>query len=146
MRTAIVVLAAVSLAGAAASAQNKSNAEVEKVLVDSERALYHAVATADKAAFLALVSPDGVWTTSFGFVPMNRLADSLTSFKLPEWGGANVRVTWSDDNAALVSYVRTGGGSFSQQSFATTTLATTLWTKHDGKWVAVHHQETDLTQ
>jgi hypothetical protein len=146
MRTAIVVLGAVLLAGAAPSAQNKSNAEIEKVLVGDEQALYQAVATANKAAFVALVAPAGVWTTPFGFVPMNRLADSLASFKLPEWGGANIRVTWRDDNAALVSYTRTGGGEFSHQSFATTTLATTLWTKHDGKWVAVHHQETDLTQ
>jgi hypothetical protein len=145
MRTAILLLGAV-LWVAAPAAQDKSTGDVEKLLVDDERALYEAVATANKEAFLALVSPDGVWTTSFGFVPMNRLADSLASFKLPQWGGANVRVTWSDADAALVSYVRTGGGSFGQQSFATTTLATTLWTKRDGKWVAVHHQETDLTQ
>jgi hypothetical protein len=46
----------------------------------------------------------------------------------------------------MVGYVRTGGGSFNRQSFAITTVATTLWTKRDGKWVAVHHQETDLTQ
>ena len=81
MRTAILVLGAVLLAGAAPSAQNTSNAEAEKVLVEGERALYRAVETANKPAFLALVSPDGVWTTPFGFVPMNSLADSLADIR-----------------------------------------------------------------
>ena len=71
---------------------------------------------------------------------------SLASFQLPKWGGDNLHVLWTDDNDALVCYVRTGGGSFDHRSFALTTLATTLWTKRNGKWLAIHHQETDLLQ
>ncbi len=58
----------------------------------------------------------------------------------------NPRVTWSNDSSALVLYARTGGGRFSGHPLGATTLASTLWTKRGDKWLAVHHQETDLTQ
>jgi hypothetical protein len=34
--------------------------------------------------------------------------------------------------------------TFHNQPLASTTLASTVWTKRNGKQVAVHHQETDL--
>jgi len=147
MRRTILMLGAVLMTVCVTRAQESSRqTAMASTLLANERALYEAVANNDKPAFRALVLPEGMWTTASGFIPMGQLADHLTSFQLPKWGGENLHVTWTDDNAAMVGYVRTGGGSFNRQSFAITTVATTLWTKHDGKWVAVHHQETDLTQ
>ena len=135
------------LTAAATRAQERSSqTTTAPTLIANERALYEAIASGDKAGFQALVLPEGLWTTASGFVPMGQLADHLASFALPKWGGENLRVMWTDDNTALVCYVRTGGGSVNHQSFALTTVATTLWTKRGSKWLAIHHQETDLTQ
>jgi hypothetical protein len=65
---------------------------------------------------------------------------------LSKWAIENPRVIWSDDNSALLLYSRTGGGAFGEQRFAATMMASTLWTKRSGKWLAVHHQETDLVR
>jgi hypothetical protein len=148
MNRIIGVISAMLLALAVTEAQQKTlatpNDTTEKTLVANERALYDAVAKADKGSFQSLVLPEGVWTTPLGFTPMNLLADALDNFQLPKWGMENPRVIWSDDNSALLLYARTGGGTLGEQRFAATTLASTLWTKRNGKWVAVYHQETDL--
>jgi hypothetical protein len=148
MNRIIGVISAMLLALAVTEAQQKtaapSNDTTEKMLVANERALYDAVAKADKVAFQSLVLPEGVWTTPLGFTPLNLLADALDNFQLPKWGIENPHVIWSDDNSALLLYARTGGGTVGEQRFAPITLASTLWTKRNGKWVAVHHQETDL--
>ena len=147
MTRTILILGIALLTAAATGAQDTSSrTSAEPGLIANERALYEAIASNDKVGFQALVLPEGLWTTAAGFIPIGQLADHLASFRLPKWGGDNLHVLWTDDNDALVCYVRTGGGSFDQRSFALTTLATTLWTKRNGKWVAIHHQETDLLQ
>ena len=82
------MLSAILLALAVTDAQEKSGAKSmeETMLIANERALLDAVAKADKASFLSLVLlPEGVWTTTQGFVPMNLLVDGLDSFKLTKW-------------------------------------------------------------
>jgi hypothetical protein len=123
----------------------KPNAAAEKMLIANERALYQAVAKADKASFQSLAAAEGVWTTKTGFVPMSLLVDSLDTFTVTRWDIANPHVTWIDDNAAVVLYSRTGVGTFGEQPLAPTTLASTVWIRRGDKWRALHHQETDLT-
>src|SRR6186997_2176136 len=118
MRRTILILGAVLMAVGVTRAQESSRqTAMASTLLANERALYEAIANNDKPAFRALVLPEGMWTTASGFIPMGQLADHLTSFQLPKWGGENLHVTWTDDNAAMVGYVRTGGGSFNRQSF-----------------------------
>ena len=151
MSRIIGALASILLVVAASGAQEKAppqkaNDATEKLLIANERALYDAVAKADKVLFQSLVVPEGVWATPYGFIPMGPLADGLEQFQVPKWGIENPRVLWSDDSSALLLYARTGGGQFGDQSFAPVTLASTLWTKRNGQWAAVHHQETDLVR
>ena len=150
LQKGIVALGVFALALSAAGAQGKPPANVDeatrRVLIANERALYEALAKRDKAAFQSLVALDGVWTTPGGFVPMKAFADGLASYELPTWSLENVGVIWTDGSSALVLYARLGGGTFGRQPLESTLLASTLWTKRDGKWLAVHHQETALTQ
>lgn len=143
MRTAIGLIAASTLvAGALAGTGDKQVPEA--TLIAHERALYEAIAKADADRFRTLTLPAGFWATPSGFVPMDRLvAGGLSVFDVPHWGMENPRVVWTEGNAALVLYLRTGGGRFGDRPFAATTLASTLWTKRDGKWVAVYHQESE---
>ena len=148
MRKLIGIVPAILLALAMGRAQEntgaKPNDPTEQMLIANERALQDAVARADSASFVSLVLPEGVWTTSQGFVPMNLLANGLSSFRLTKWDIVNPRVTRLGEDSALVLYVWSGTGTFDNQPLASATLASTVWTRRNGKWLAVHHQQTQL--
>lgn len=146
----IGTLGAIVLAVAVTNAQEKTPGKLDdatqQLLIANERSLYEAVKKRDKASFQSLVLPEGNWTTTSGFVPLGLLANGLEHVQLPNWSVENLRVTWTDGDSALLLYVRRGGGNVSGELPPQMTLASTLWTKRDGKWLAVHHQETALTQ
>jgi len=150
MKRTLVTLGLAALALTAIRAQNtpaaKLDADAEKTVIANERALYDAVAKNDKAAFQSLILPEGIWATLTGFVPIGALANGLGEFEVPTWGIENPHVIWRDGNTALLLYSRTGGGSFGGRTFPATMLASTIWTKRNGKWLAVYHQESDLRQ
>ena len=137
---------AVANAQAQTAARPKTEAD-EKLLLANERALHEAVAKADKASFVSLVFPTGLWANpnTQGFVPMKLLADGLDGFKLSKWDIVNptrhlARRRLGDRGL----YVWKGSGTFGDQPVAPTTLASTAWTRRNGKWLAAHHQETEL--
>ena len=43
-------------------------------------------------------------------------------------------------------YTWSGTGTLHGQPLPATTLASTAWTRGDGKWRAAHHQETELVK
>jgi hypothetical protein len=140
------VLTAMMLAGPGTHAQTTVSPTTDATLIAKERALYQAVAKGDRTAFVSLALPDGIWATKQGFVPAKLLADGLDAYALAKWDIVNPRVTWLGSDSALVTYVWQGSGTFQNQALFPTTLALTVWTRRDGKWVAAHHQETDLTK
>jgi hypothetical protein len=149
MRNMIRMLPAILLVvGMTPAAQVRTAAQpsdmTEKMLIANERTLHDAVAKADKASFLSLVLPEGVWTTKQGFVPMERLVNGLEQFELTKRDIVNPRVTWIGEDSAIVRYVWTGTGTLHNQPVASTTLASTVWSRRSGKWLVVHHQQTDL--
>ncbi len=151
MTKILALLGATLLGLAVASAQERApnnDEAAEKVLIDNERALYDAVTKQDKAAFQSLVAPEGTWTSPTGFIPMRMLADTLDVYRLPNFGGQSLHVVWTDGNkdSALLLYGRTGGGTFGHQALADTVLVSTVWIKRDGKWLAVHHHESDVVK
>lgn len=150
MRKGVVTLGAVLLALAVTQARQTGGTDVrqsaEKAIIANERALYDSVAKADKAAFQSLVVREGIWTTSTGFVPVHLLADGLGSFHIRKWNLDNPRVFWLDDNSAFVLYTRTVDGRFGDEGLAPTALASTVWTRRDGGWRAMFHQESELTR
>lgn len=150
MRNVAGLLAAVVLSFAAVYGQEKTAAmpmgEIEKVIVAQEEALYQAVAKQDRPSFQSLTIADGTWTTSSGFVPMHLLVDNLGAFRVSRFAIVNPHVKRLDADSALVIYVRTGEGTFGEQPFPRTALASTVWIKRDGRWRAMHHQETELSK
>ena len=132
---------------AAMEGQDKAQTEETlKTLTANERALHAAVANGDKASFQSLVLPEGVWATGQGFVPMGLLANGLDNFRLTNWDIVNPHAIWIDTDSAILLYVWTGTGTSQTPSVGSTTLASTVWTRRNGKWLAVHHQETDLVR
>jgi len=133
-----------------AFAQTGDKAAAEKALIDHERNINEAVAKGDKAAFLALTAGDGVWTErpleaqrGGGFVPVTMFVEAFDQIKVTRWEMVNPHVLWIDPTTAVVLYAWIGSGSFMNQSFAPTTIASTVWTKRGDRWVALYHQESD---
>jgi hypothetical protein len=149
-KSAGMLFAILVMALAATYAQENTGAKPsetsDEALVANERALQNAVAKADKAAFQSLVLAEGVWATRTGFIPMKLLADGLDDFQLTRWDMVNPHVTRFDENSAIVLYTWTGTGTFHNQPVPSTILASTVWTRRGGKWLAVHHQQTDLVR
>jgi hypothetical protein len=122
------------------------NDTTQETLISNERALHNAIAKADKDSFLALVLAEGVWTTKQGFVPMKLLANGLAQFQLTNWNFVNPRVTRLGEDSAIVLYAWSGTGTLHNQPLPSTTLASTVWTRNNGKWRAAHHQQTDVVK
>jgi hypothetical protein len=93
-----------------------------------------------------LLLPEGTWTSKDGFIPMKFLVERPESFKLTKWDMVNPHVTSLGPESALVLYVWAGSGTFNNRPVAQTSLASTVWAKRNGRWLAVHHQETDLAK
>ena len=146
MKTAAIVTA-ILLTLAATDQPQKSPAESRDVgdgtLLANERALSAAVANADRAAFTSLVLPEGVWGTSEGFIPLNLLENGLDGFHVPKRDIVNPRVTRLDENSAIVLYSLVETGTSPDRPMGQATIASTVWTRRSGKWVAALHQETD---
>jgi hypothetical protein len=150
MRQTACVLAAIALSLSGVYGQDQTAktpmSDIEKSILDQEQALYEAVRKQDKASFESLTIADGAWGNSSGFIPLGLLAGGLEAFSISKFGIVNPHVKRLGDEAALVTYARTGEGTFGGQPFAPTALASTVWVKRDGSWRAIHHQETDLTK
>ena len=149
-KMAVIVAASLVVTIAVASGQEKPagkpNDTFEQTLLANERALQAAVAKTDKSAFVSLVLAEGTWTTRQGFVPMNLLADGLLGFAVTKWEIINPHVTRLTEDSAVVISTWSGTGTFHGQPLPAMTLASTAWTRRDGKWRAAHHQETELVK
>ena len=147
MKTSLAALAAILLTVGVARAQDgaKPDEAATKLLIANERALLDAVGRADKSAFESLVLlSDGFWTMNNGFLLMRQLAGALDVFKLTKWDIANPRVTWLSEGSAIVNYTWTGTGTLFDQPVPPMQCAVTVWTRRNGKWLAVSHQQTEI--
>ena len=148
-KTVVIVVVSLVVVIAVAYGQQPittSNATLELTVIANERALQAAMAKTDKAAFVSLVLPEGTWTTKQGFVPMNIMADGLLGFDVKKWEIINPHVTRLSEDSAVVTYAWSGTGTLHGQPLPATTLASTAWTRRDGKWRAAHHQQTELVK
>ena len=143
-----MMLPAILLALTTANAQDKGTLPdtTQETLIANEHALLNAIAKADKPAFLSLVAPVGEWTTRQGFLPMNLLADGLEGFRLTKWEILNPQLRRLTDDSAIVVYTWTATGTFNGTRLPATMLASTAWTRRSGRWLAVHHQDTELSK
>jgi len=146
----VVILATVCLAFAVPEARRQVTSaqsdDTAKALLDKEHELLDAVGKADKASMQTLLMPEGTWTTKDGFIPMKFLVERPEAFKLTKWDMVNPHVTSLGPESALVLYVWAGSGTLNNRPVAQTSLASTVWAKRNGQWLAVHHQETDLAK
>jgi hypothetical protein len=150
MSNTVAILAAIVLALAVTDQPQKPTAKppdaLEATLLANERALHAAVEKADKAAFSSLVLSEGIWANSTGFIPLNLLVNGLDGFPVPKWDIVNPHVTRLDENSAIVNYSWIETGTVQDRPLPPATIASTVWTRRNGKWLVAHHQETEMVR
>lgn len=144
MKKVAWTLGMLALTSSMALAQDK--AAIEKALIANETKVNDAFAKADKAAFNALVSPDGIALDGTGYMKVADLMTMFDKIKITSHALSETKVIWVDDTTAVVAYKWTGAGTFDGQKVHSPTYASTVWTKKGDKWWAIFHQETDAVK
>lgn len=143
MRSKLLAAAFLVLGCAApAFAQAASKTAIEKALITNENKVNEAVAKNDVKTFNDLVAADAVSADMGGFMKVADFAKNLDKMKISTWHIMDAKVLWIDDTSAIVTYTWMGKGTYMNEPIPETTIASTVWTERNGKWVAVFHQET----
>jgi hypothetical protein len=119
---------------------------LDKVLIANENKVNDAVAKGDKAAFTALVAPDAWSIDSMGLMKVADFAAVLDQVKIKTWKISDEKVSWVDQNTAIVTYKWTGSGTFQGQPVPGVVYTSTVWAKKGDKWLAVFHQESEAAK
>ena len=123
------------------------DAQAEKTIIANERAATEAFAKGNVTAFSAVVATSG-WAIDsvMGRAPVADLvkdfAAATKEVKITTWDISESKFMWADPNTAVHMYKWTGKGTDHGKPVVSPIWASTVWTKKDGKWMAIFHQES----
>lgn len=154
-----VALMALASSGAAQTAQNnqkaskkssqsmsasKGKGSLEEMITMMERRAWEAVKARDAKTFGDLFAMDGTMADDGGISTRDAfLNKTLPDLVITDYTLSNIKVMMIDKDSALITYTAAAKGTFKGQAFPDTpTYTSSIWTKRNGKWVAVYHQET----
>ena len=146
MKLLRVLMAGAMIAGGTTYAAAQ-DAQAEKTIIANERVVSAAFAKADLAGFKEHVAAEG-WAIDPMMGPMS-VAEFMKGFeamakemKIASWDISDSRFQWLDANTAVHLYKWTGKGTYQGQPLPSPTWSSTVWSKKNGKWTAMFHQET----
>ena len=147
MKTRVLVtLMALSTTAAlyASQAASTDRAGVEKQLAATEQKISDAFAKGDVAGMKANVADDAVAIDPGGVTPVSEFFKQLPTMgvKVTDVKLSDFKYHWIDANNVVLTYTWTGKGTVAGQPVQSPTIASTLYTKRNGKWLAYFHQET----
>ena len=146
-RNLCVCAAGIVMAVVASVSLPAQDAQGEKALIAAERAIHEAIVKGNVEAFKQQVAADSFAIDSM----MGRMStaefikglEAITKdMKMESWDITDTKVIWQDANNAVLTYKWTGKGTFQGQPIPSPVWVSTVWTKRNGKWTAVFHQET----
>jgi hypothetical protein len=114
----------------------------DSTLIANEHKIINAILKGDKATFVSMFAPDGWLADNSGFMKGSDLVAGFDQLKMTSATLSDEKVIWLGANSAIVTSTWTGAGSFQGQAFAPKSYCSTGWTKRNGTWIAVYHQES----
>lgn len=121
----------------------KVKTSTEEAIISLEKRAWEAVKARDAKAFSDIFAADGMMADSMGFSSLSSFLQTLPDLKIDQYTLTDFKVMLVDKNSALITYKADVKGSFKGQAFpAHPAYISSLWTKRNGKWMAVYHQET----
>lgn len=146
MKLLRVLMAGAMIAGGTTYAAAQ-DAQAEKTILANERAVNVAFAKGSLAGVKEHIAAEG-WSIDPMMGPMP-VAEFMKEFdkmakemKIESWDISDSKFQWVDANTTVHIYKWTGKGTYMGQPMPSPTWSSTVWTKKNGKWSAVFHQET----
>ncbi len=143
--TTILLASAIVVVGAGyAGAQDL---QAEKTIIANERVQLDAIAKGNAAAFAQYAAADG-WSVD-GTAGRMSVADFLKGFdemtkglKVASWDMTDSMVQWVDATTGVHTYKFSIQATYQGVPMPSPVWVSTVWTKKNGKWMAMFHQES----
>jgi uncharacterized protein (TIGR02246 family) len=138
----LLIAAAASLVVAWAARPGATT--TQDAIIANEKQIIEALKKKDAAAFKNLIAPDAMLLGSQGRLAMadfNKVVFG-PDYTLVSATVEDPQVKMIDQDAAILTYKSTGTETFKGKTETGTSYASSIWTKHGDKWVAVFHQES----
>jgi hypothetical protein len=121
----------------------KGKSSLEETIISMEKRAWEAVKARDTKAFSDLFAADGLMADSMGFSTREGFFKTLPDLTINEYTLSDLKVMMIDKDSALITYKAEVKGSFKGQAFPPNpAYVSSIWTKRNGKWIAIYHQET----
>jgi hypothetical protein len=121
-----------------------SKAAGDDALLANERSMLEALEKHDADAFKAMVVPDAWSVDANGLSKVSDFVPMIPQMSMTGWKVNDPKVVHVDAKTAIVTYLWTGTAMMpGMPTQDKPTYITTIWTKKDGKWLAIFHQETE---
>ena len=121
-----------------------SKAQSQKMIVATEKKLWTAWKNKDTKPFSANLTADSVMISDMGVASkadlLKEMAGSQCEVKSYEL--SDIKVTFLDSSAALITYKATQDGTCAGQALPATVWASSAYVKRGGRWLAASHQES----
>jgi hypothetical protein len=119
--------------------------ELPRVLLANEHRIMTALGRHDVGVLRELMAPDLVFLTMHGgYLTAAEIFGIAAQLRVAHFEIAQPRVLPAGAGACAVSYELTQDGTLDGQPFTSHTYSTSLWTRRDGRWWVVFHQETPV--
>ena len=139
-RSLLIGAAALFIAG---EARSDTAEEVERAL----RAIQAAFNKGDAATLKGLMTEDHVSIMTYARISgAAELLKALGDFKFSEYKISELKVRSISKDVALASHQATIKGTYKGREVPSPVLVTTIWVKHDGKWLESWYQETPMNK
>jgi hypothetical protein len=130
------------LVPAAPLVYSAQSSALDKAIIANEEKVNEAFIKNDIATVKSLVAADGWMADAGGFSKTSDIEKMMAQAKITEAKINKPQVLWVDANTAIITYTWTGKGTYMGQPVKPAYVSS-VWTKKNGKWVAVFHQETE---
>lgn len=125
-------------------AMAKAATATDEALIANERGMLEALEKHDADAFKAMVLPDAWSVDANGLSKVSDFVPVIPQMSMTNWKMNDPKVVHVDANTAIVTYTWTGTATMpGMPTQDKPTYISTTWTKKDGKWLAIFHQETE---
>lgn len=121
-----------------------TRSQSQKVIIATEKKLWEAWKNADLKPFKAYLSADSVMIGDSGVANKTDSMNQMSSMKceVKSYELSNVKVTFLNSDAALITYQGKQDAVCGGQAVPPTIWASSAYVKRGGKWYAASHQET----
>ena len=133
-----VVLVLISVAGVAAQTKDEAN------FMAMEKQAWDAFGKGDGKFFETFLADEGMVGTDAGFSSKAQTVKDISTkpCELKSYEFSNFKVTMIDKNTALATYRVLQDGVCAGQPMPKNVIASSIYVKRKGKWMAMFHQES----